>query len=145
MMWGQKGVIMHASAENVSEVEAGISPMVRRQKASTASIRASPSRRPPWRGTDTAGRWRARTRDPTWRLPARDAPCGARVAPAWSRAAGGARAVLRPGLRAVVVADGAVCHSDALRHLLKHGTALRFVAAVVAEPPTGQARAGARP
>ena len=53
--------------------------------------------------------------------------------------------MLRPGLRAVVVADGAVCHSDALRHLLKHGTVLHFVAAVVAEPPTGQARAGARP
>jgi hypothetical protein len=49
-------------------------------------------------------------------------------------AAAGGRARLRPGLRAVLVADGAVCDAAALRNLLEHGTALRFVGAVVPAP-----------
>jgi hypothetical protein len=56
-------------------------------------------------------------------------------------AASGGRTRLRPGLRAVVVADGAVCEAAALRHLLEHGTALRLVAAVV-PAPTHPAAAG---
>jgi hypothetical protein len=48
--------------------------------------------------------------------------------------ASGGRVRLRPGLRAVVVADGALCDAAALRHLLEHGTALRFVALVVPAP-----------
>jgi hypothetical protein len=46
----------------------------------------------------------------------------------------GGRVRLRPGLRAVVVADGAACEAAALRHLLEHGTALRFVAVMVSAP-----------
>jgi Reverse transcriptase (RNA-dependent DNA polymerase)/Group II intron, maturase-specific domain len=41
--------------------------------------------------------------------------------------ADGSRQGLPLGLRALVVADGAVCHSAALRRLLESGTALRFV------------------
>jgi hypothetical protein len=56
--------------------------------------------------------------------------------------AGGCSVVLRDGassplaadLRAVVVADGALCHAVALRRLLERGTALRFVASVTREP-----------
>jgi hypothetical protein len=55
--------------------------------------------------------------------------------------AAGARVRLRPGLRAVVAADGAICHAAALRHLLEHGTTLRFVAAVVPSPLEGGAGA----
>lgn len=49
----------------------------------------------------------------------------------------GTAAPLAPGLRAVVIADGATCQAAALRHLLERGTALRFVASVaVAEEPS---------
>lgn len=51
--------------------------------------------------------------------------------------ADGTSTALAPDLRAVVLADGAVCHASALRHLLERGTALRFVAAVA---PSGQSR-----
>jgi RNA-directed DNA polymerase len=38
-------------------------------------------------------------------------------------------------LRAVVVADGALCEAAALRRLLERGTALRFVATIAPDPP----------
>jgi hypothetical protein len=46
----------------------------------------------------------------------------------------GASAPLAPDLRAVVIADGALCHAAALRRLLERGTALRFVESVVPAP-----------
>jgi hypothetical protein len=48
----------------------------------------------------------------------------------------GASAPLAPDLRAVVIADGAVCHAAALRRLLERGTVLRFVESVVPAPGT---------
>ncbi len=58
--------------------------------------------------------------------------------------ADGTGTALAPGLRAVVVADGAVCQASALRRLLERGTALRFVGAVAAELDAGEeVKAGA--
>ncbi|MDB4948548.1 MAG: prophage lambdaSa1 transcriptase/maturase family protein [Gemmatimonadetes bacterium] len=48
-------------------------------------------------------------------------------------AADGSRRALRAGLRALVVADGALCHSAALRWVLESGTSLRFVERVAQE------------
>jgi hypothetical protein len=46
----------------------------------------------------------------------------------------GAPAPLAPDLRAVVIADGALCHAAALRGLLERGATSRFVESVVPAP-----------
>jgi hypothetical protein len=48
-------------------------------------------------------------------------------------AADGSRRALPAGLRALVAADGALCHSAALRRMLESGTSLRFVERVAEE------------